>query len=67
MIRVTLTAYARHLSIAVLAVGACSGQVGRAQNAAASSQENAAAGHELDAQSKTLKELIGRLHAMVDG
>jgi methyl-accepting chemotaxis protein/methyl-accepting chemotaxis protein-1 (serine sensor receptor) len=37
------------------------------QNAAASSQENAAAGHELDAQSKTLKELIGRLHAMVDG
>ncbi|MGA2414730.1 MAG: thioredoxin family protein [Candidatus Sulfotelmatobacter sp.] len=36
MIRVTLTAYARHLSIAVLAVGACSGQVGRAQNAAAS-------------------------------
>ena len=37
------------------------------QNAAANSQENAAAGHQLDAQSKTLKELINRLHAMVDG
>jgi methyl-accepting chemotaxis protein len=50
-------------------------QIGRAisqmeqvtQTTAASAEESAAAAEELSAQSETLKEIVGRLHAMVGG